>query len=62
MKGEGLPAWLHEGADCVYCWGFWMALFAAVALFGGQLHLRELLQVWLVGVGVNAFLFKYTGH
>ena len=59
------PAWVREGADCVFCWGFWGAAGFSLLLLVwlGTLHsLGEMLVVWGVGVGVNAFLAKYVGH
>lgn len=65
MQQASRPAWVQEGADCVFCWGFWGAAGAALLLLvwiGTLSSLGEMVVVWLVGAGVNAFLAKYVGH
>jgi hypothetical protein len=60
------PAWVRSGADCVFCWSFWMTLLATwlVATHGHWPPAGgpELLITWLAGFGLACFAFAYTGH
>ena len=62
LQASLMPAWLREHADCVYCWSFWVACFAAALFADPGMPPIDVLATWLMGAGVSAFLLKYTGH
>jgi hypothetical protein len=60
------PAWVHSGAECVFCWSFWMTLLATwLVVAHGHWPPTvglDLLVTWLAGFGLACLALAYTGH